>query len=362
MNVNALNQALSLPQNAVSAVKPPRVTLTVVYTDSASGQNYVISEKFMECLLDLTYRERLTDGKQEYTLNVSLADPDGFFRSNLTFDVWASLDLTVHQPVQWGMVRQINRLLPRMFISGMEMTSNKSSGTTMHLTCSSIPGRSQFRTQRSFVAYPSSDSNESSDLNPTPDNASVADDSGDDIGSENTPETAPGIAQPKRKAAGKTDLRSIAADVAKRNGLQLRYLTTVKPVIARFDAHHSQSKTLDRLCVDNNLFYSNKDGYLIIASMADVVARKPVATITCPTKLHPGGLNGQGLTSWTFSKNVEDTYGECECSYHDPTSGDAATATAIDRNQSYGTPRLIDTTLPNEFGEDEVWELDREPK
>jgi hypothetical protein len=360
----AYNQTFGVTQSMAGT---SRVELTVLYEDANGRLRTDISAQFMNCLLDLCYRERLNNGVQEYTLNVSLADATGFFRNNFAFDVWASLLITIHQPVSWGMGQTINKQLPRFFISAIEMHCDKSSGTTMHLTCSSVPPQSEFRTQKSSAAYPASESNESADQAPSEQNSSAADNSGDDIGSENIPEIAGTIKQPmtaskaKLVKAGVTDLKSISQDICKRNGWQLQYLTSINPQIARLDRHsQSSSVVLNRLCRDNNLYYGCTNGTLLVASMADVVKRQPVATLVCPGHGNPGGLNGQGLTSWTFSRNTEDIYSECECSYTDSTTGNTITATATDANQLEGAPSLIDTALPNEVGEGDVAEFDRE--
>jgi hypothetical protein len=345
----------------------PKVSLTVAYEDGEGGTRADISKHFSDCLLDLCYRERLNNCVLEYSLDCRLADPSGFFRDNLAFDTWASLQITIHQAVSWGMGRQINKQLPKFFISAIEMSSNKGSGTTMHLTCSSVPPQSQLRTQRSSVAYPGSETNEASSQSTSGENASAAENSGDDIGDENMPENPGTIKQPsnpvkaKNVKAGVTDLRSIAADVCKRNGWELSYLTSVNPQLTRFDQHsHSQSKTLDRLCADNNLMYGLTNGTLIIRSMADIVKQQPVAMLVCPAPGVPGGLNGQGMITWSFSKNTDDTYGSCECSYTDATTGATATATATDSNQPEGAPTLEDHDLPNEFGAGDLAEFERE--
>jgi len=74
----------------------------------------------------------------------------------------------------------------------------------------------------------------------------------------------------------------------------------------------------------------------------------------------PGGICNSGLTSYTFNRSCEDTYGQCTACYTDPCSGETTTAAVKDKKLPENAPTLHKDDRPYSAGDDAVDEFDRE--
>jgi hypothetical protein len=223
------------------------------------------------------------------TIDLSFADPNAQFRKS-----WSVANASeLHVTFQAG---AITRDLGKMQIKSIHITQSKGAGTVIHLSGTSIPVSSHMRLTR------------------------------------------------KTRAWTKTDLQTIAGQVAKDNKLQLRYLPKDNPKIARADQHdHSDAHMVSKLCSEHDYLMKIKDGTLTIRDYADVESAGPVGTFICPSQMTGvGGLNGKGIQNWTFSDSLEDCYAQCQTSYKDPKVGKTVQENAIDvKLAKMGAPYFI---------------------
>jgi hypothetical protein len=169
-----------------------------------------------------------------------------------------------------------------MFITAVQMHSEKSKGTTIKLTCSSIAPNTSMRLEK------------------------------------------------KSHAWAQTTVSGIAGQVASDNGWSLKYLPSTDPKIDRADQHdHSDAFMLKKICSENDFSYKVVNGVLWVRSNEDVEAQSAIGTIVCPSPTDIGGLNGSGITSWEYRENTEDcSYGSCVASVKDNKTGKTVTETA----------------------------------
>jgi hypothetical protein len=334
-----------------------------------------ISAQLQASLSSLTYKESLKDSYQSFTLDLAFADPTGFFRRTLTFDTYATLDVTISMH-NWGISSaKLNRKLPQTYINGVTVDSSKGAGTTLRLNCSSIPGDSGFRTEKNSVLYPATKlenvSQEQSGKEVSPASKATTDSgasgAGNSGGFSDEPYIAGTVAEPtKQKQAKKvkkttTTLKDAAADMAKRQGWKLKYLAKENPEITVAEQHtHSASRMLHKFVSQNDMFYGVTDKKLNVGSYKDIEQSTPVAILLAPTTGIVGGICNSGLTSYTFNRSCEDTYGQCTACYTDPCSGETATATVKDKKVPANAPTLHKDDRPYSSGDAAVDEFDRE--
>ncbi len=283
----------TLPDSIVSTLSQTRsVSVSISY----KGQD--ISSQVADCLMDLVYRESFKENVQSDSLNVKLADPEGFFRKTFSLDAYAEVTCTISL-LNWGGTGSgtSQKTLSTMYISSVRIESDKHAGTTVILKCVSIPPQSPFRLEKKST----------------------------------------GVAG----AGQTTTLKDYAQQVATQDGLQLQYLPKTNPTIQRIDQHdHSDSYMLHKLCSEQDFSFVVKNGAIWIRDMADVEALSSLGTITCPTSLLLGGWQNGGLTRWEYVETVEDIYAAAAVNVTDPTTGNTVTGTAIDPNQPSTAPTL----------------------
>jgi hypothetical protein len=347
-----------------------RVELSVIYQEEGSAR-LDISAQMQASLSSLTYKESLRDSSQSFTLDLSFADPTGFFRRTLTFDTYATLDVTISMH-NWGISSaKLNRKLPQMYINGVTVDSSKGAGTSMRLNCSSIQGDCGFRTEKNCVIYPSAEventSQEQSGKDVSPTSKATTDSAGSGDSFSDEPYIAGTVAEPtkpkqaKRIKKNTTTLKDAAGDMAKRQGWKLKYLAKENPEITVAEQHtHSASRMLHKFVSQNDMFYSVTDKKLNVVSYKDIEQSTPVAVLLAPAPGIVGGICNSGLTSYTFNRSCEDTYGQCTACYTDPYSGETVTATVKDANLPANAPTLHKDDHPYSAEEAAAEEFDRE--
>jgi hypothetical protein len=344
-----------------------RVTLSVIYQEEGMPR-LDISAQMQASLSSLTYRQSLRDSYQSFTLDLAFGDPTGFFRRTLTFDTYATLDVTISMH-NWGISSaMLNRKLPQMYINSVTVDSSKGAGTTMRLNCSSIQGDCGFRTEKNSVMYPAgkveNSTQEPGGKNVSPTSKATADSGG---GFSEEAYIASSVAEPtkqkqaKKVKANTTTLKDVAADMAKRQDWKLNYLAKENPEITVAEQHtHSASRMLYKFVSQYDYFYGVTDKRLNVGSYTDIEQSAPVAVLIAPGPGVPGGICDSGLTSYTFNRSTDDTYGQCTECYSDPCSGETTIATVKDKNLPANAPTLHKDDRPYSSDEAAVAEFDRE--
>jgi phage protein D len=231
----------------------------------------------------LTWKRAIGMNKRADTVSMQLADPDGSLRQ--TYNVIAKQQLQLQvESESWNYPGE--HLLSdatQMEIVRIEITMDKGSGQTLHIEASSIPPSSHFRLTK------------------------------------------------KSRTAVSTDLKTIAAQIAKENNWTLDYRATVNPKVA-YSCQHDQSDAawLERFCHEQDLTYKPKNGKLTIIGTQQLEAQAPVGTIVCPTSGRPGGINGHGVIHVRLFEDVEDTYAHSVVVSKDVKTGKITTGQADD--------------------------------
>ncbi len=255
-----------------------------------------VSAVVFPSLIGLDYRESYKDDQMSDMITIDLADPEGLFR--LTWTLGATKPLSLKLVMEnWNGPGSgtISKDCGTMFITAITMHSDKSKGTTIKLTCSSIAPNTSMRLEK------------------------------------------------KSHAWAQTTASAIAGQVASDNGWSLKYLPKTDPQITRADQHdHSDAYMLKKICSENDFSYKVVNGTLFVRSNEDVEAQASIGTIVCPTPTNVGGLNGSGLLSWEFRENTEDcSYADCTVSVKNNKSGKTVEGTASDPNHPGPMPHLV---------------------
>jgi len=212
-------------------------------------------------LTHLTWKRGIGQSKRADTISLQLADPDGKFRH--TYNVIAKQNIQLQvESFNWNYAGEhLISDATQMQITRIEIQMSKTGGSTLHIEASSIPPTAGFRLTK------------------------------------------------KSRSAVKTDLKTVAGQIAKDNGWSLDYRASAAPKVA-YSAQHDQSDAawLERFCREQDLAYKVKNGKLTIVGNQDLEAQTPVGTIICPTPSNPGGINGRGLLNVRLFEDVEDTY------------------------------------------------------
>jgi hypothetical protein len=280
-----------LPDSIVDALSAVRKAYPIV-----TYQGTDVSTVFQPSLTELVYKESFKDNQLSDTIEIGLADPEGLFRQTWSLATAQTIALSLVME-NWNGPGSgtIQKNCGTMYITSVQMRQDKSAGTTIRLTCSSIPPNSSFRLEK------------------------------------------------KSQAWSNTTLQAIAGQIATANALTLQWNPTTNPQIARADQHdHSDAYMLQKLCSENDFSFKVVNNVLWIRSNEDVESSGAVGTITCPTSADPGGLNGSGIIRWEFKEATEDcNYSGCTVSTKDNVTGRTVTQTTADPNQTGPGPHLV---------------------
>jgi len=261
-----------MPQG-LNRLAQPRITY--------NGQD--VSATWVAKIKHLTWKRAMGQNKRADTISIVLADPDGTFRR--TYNVIAKQQIQLQvETYNWtypGEHRMSDAT--QMEITRIEITMNKGGGSELHIEASSIPPSSGFRLGK------------------------------------------------KSRTAVKTDLKTIAEQIAKDHGWKLKYEASVNPQVA-YAVQHDQSDAawLERFCHEQDLTYKPKNGVLTIMGTQDLEAKPPVGTIVAPRPGNPGGINGHGIIQIRLLEDVEDTYAHSVLTSKDIQTGKITTGQADD--------------------------------
>jgi phage protein D len=259
-----------------------------------AGQD--VTSDWVPALLHLTWRKSVgnASAKNADSISLSLADPTGHFR--YTYDLKAKQPLRLQvESRNWNYIGE--HLLSdatEMQISRVEIEGSKDRGSVVQITALSILPSSHFRLTK------------------------------------------------KSRAVEKSDLKTVAGQVAKDNGWSLQYTASINPQIAHAEQHDQSDATfLQRFCHEHDLYFRVRNKTLIIGSMQELEKQAPKGTIVCPTPNNPGGINGKGIISWRLEEDVEDTYANCAVSSKDVKTGKVTTGIAADPDQEGATHNVV---------------------
>jgi hypothetical protein len=263
----------------------PKVTpiVTVAGTDASS---FITPN-----LLHLTYKEGIGhDGGATAmgdTVDLSFADPHGQFRRSWSANTAAEFNLTLQ-------VGNFTRQIGKMQLKSIRISQSKHRGTVIHLSATSIPVDSHVRLTK------------------------------------------------KSQAWEKTDLKTIASQIAQHNKLKLNYLPKDNPTIERADQHdHSDAFMLSKLASEHDYRMKIVNGTLTIRDSKDIESAPSVGTFICPAPNNPGGLGGKGIIDWEYQDSLEDVYTQSTVSYKDPKTGTTTQAMSSDVKIQHDAPHLV---------------------
>jgi phage protein D len=242
-----------------------------------------VSADWIPSLTHLTWKRAIGMNKRADTISIQLADPDGKFRRTYNVVAKQSIQLQV-ESYNWNYPGEhLISDATQMQITRIEIEMSKQGGSTIHIEASSIPPTSGFRLTK------------------------------------------------KSRTAVKTDLKTVASQIAKDHGWTLDYRATANPKVA-YSAQHDQSDAawLERFCHEQDLTYKPKNGKLTIVGNQDLEAQNPVGTIVCPISGSPGGINGRGIIHVRLFEDVEDTYAHSIVKSKDVKTGKITTGQADD--------------------------------
>ena len=264
-----------------------------------------VTQQFYPSLQELSYREG-TESKGD-SLELNLADPEGLFRQTFSLQAANRISLVLESS-NWNYPGEyIHHDCGTFEISRISIRQDKHSGTTVSLTANSISATSNARLER------------------------------------------------KSRAWTKTNLKTMAQQIAQDNGWQLQYQAKENPNIARTDQHdESDFVLLDRHAHEIDLFTKVKGGKLWVHSKEELERQAPVGVIICPTRDSPGGLNGVGgIISWEITETTEDIYKAAEVKWRNNKTGTTVTGTATDPKAKVG-PTLRDKYNPHSEDEEDL--------
>jgi hypothetical protein len=274
--------------------------ITIAGTDASS----VISPN----LLTLTYKEGLGhDGgctAMGDTVDLEFCDPSNQFRRSWSLANASAFNLSFQ-------VGGFTRVVAVMTVKTIKIRQSKHRGTTIALSATSVPVNSHVRLTK------------------------------------------------KSRAWEKTDLKTIATQIASDNGLTLRYLPADNPKIDRVDQHdHSDAFMLSKLCSEHDFrmkFAGEKT--LVIQDSKTIESAPPVGTFICPTAGNVGGLNGKGILDWEFCDSLEDVYSQCNLSFKDAKTGDTVEAKSVDAKMQQNAPKLNYHYFPHGPGDPQTGQI-----
>jgi hypothetical protein len=245
-------------------------------------------------LKHLTWKRAIGQDKKADTISLTLADPDGSLRA--TYNIIAKQRIKL-QVESWNWNAPGEHLMSdasEMQITRIEITISKTGGSELHMEASSIPPTSGFRLTK------------------------------------------------KSRSAVQTDLKTLAQQVAKDNGLTLDYQASVNPKIA-YSAQHDQSDAafLQKHVHEQDLTYKIKNKKLTIIGNQDLEARDAVGTIVCPSHNVPGGINNHGVLNVRLQEDVEDTYAHCVVTSKDVSTGKITSGQADDSDPNGPTHNIV---------------------
>jgi phage protein D len=113
-----------------------------------------ISSQIGASLTDLTYRECFRDKVVSHSLDLTIADPEAAFRLGFSLDPFAEVKATISQTAWNGPgTGTITKTLSTMYIRSVSMRSSKGAGTSIKISCTSIPPQAAFRLQRNSASF-----------------------------------------------------------------------------------------------------------------------------------------------------------------------------------------------------------------
>lgn len=242
-----------------------------------------VSASWVPKLKHLSWKRAIGMDKRADTVSMTLADPDGTLRQ--TYNVIAKQQLQLRvESYNWNYPGEhLISDATQMETVRIEITINKDSGSELHIEASSIPPSGNFRLTK------------------------------------------------KSRTAVKTDLKTVAAQIASDNKWSLDYRASVNPPVA-YSCQHDQSDAawLERFCHEQDLTYKPKNGVLTIIGNQDLEAQSPIGTIVCPVQGSAGGINGRGIVHVRLFEDVEDTYAHSVVTSKDVKTGKITSGQADD--------------------------------
>jgi len=245
-----------------------------------------VSADWVPCLKHLSWKRGIGMSKRSDTISMTLADPDGKFRATYNVIAKQNIELFVESK-NWNYPGEhLKSDSTQMQITRIEITMSKEGGSELHIEASSIPPTSGFRLTK------------------------------------------------KSRTAIKTDLKTVASQIAKDHNWKLDYSASVNPQVAHAVQHdQSDAAFLERFCREQDLAFKVKNGTLSIVGNQDLEAQAPVGAIVCPQKGgSPGGINGRGIIHVRLQEDVEDTYAHAVVTSKDIKTGKITTGQADDHD------------------------------
>jgi phage protein D len=270
----------------LSAVRKVSLAVTI------AGQD--VSSVLTPSLISLSYHEAVKEHAIADSMELLVADPEARFRLVSSPQTYQTIALTISVSNWAGPgTGTIQKDCGVMYISEIRFRGDKSAGTTVSISCTSIDPTTSFRLEQ------------------------------------------------QSKGWNQTTAQGVAGQIAADNGWVLKYLPASNPVSERIDQHdHSSSFALAKLCSENDFVYKIINQTLWLRSYPEIEQQAPIATIVCPSPTAIGGLNGSGITSWEIRQATEDVYGSATVAVKDNTSGQTVIQTIADPNAKQPTPRL----------------------
>jgi hypothetical protein len=244
-----------------------------------------VSSTFQPSLVDFVYKEGFGDHQMADTLEITLADPEGLFRKSWSLSTGQTVSASIIVE-NWNgpFTGTLAKPLGSMYIKSVRIQQNKSGGTTVRISCTSISPEISFRLER------------------------------------------------KTRAWTQTTVNDVVNQIATDNHLTPRYTPSTNPQMERVDQHdHSDAYMVQKISSDNDYSFKVVNNSLWVRDRHAVEQSAPVGTIICPSpQTGPGGLNGSGVESWEFIESTEDcNYSQCDLTYKDNTTGDNLSATGV---------------------------------
>jgi hypothetical protein len=256
-------------------------------------QGQDISEIVTPSLTSLTYRESFRDDQLADIAEIEIADPEAKFRLTHSFKGKQKITLSIILE-NWNASSTMRKDCGVMYLTAIEITQDKSAGTRIKLTASSINPASSFRLERKSAAW------------------------------------------------SNTTLKAIAGQIATANQFVLKWTPKDNPAVSRADQHDmSDAFLLKRLCSEHDFSFKIINQNLWIQSNEETEAQAPIGVITAPSPTYIGGLNGSGLINWEYRRDAEDVFRDCTVSVKDPKTGKTVTQSTTDPNQPGPGPKLI---------------------
>lgn len=255
-----------------------------------------VSNTFGPSLMALTYKEGFGYHQLADTMEIDLADPEGLFRKSWSLNTGQSVSASIVMENWNGAgTGTLTKDLGSMEIKSVRIEQNKHSGTTVKLSCTSIPVNIGMRLEK------------------------------------------------KSRAWTQTTVQDVVNQIAADNGLTPRYTPSKNPKMERVDQHdHSDAFMLRKIGSENDFSSKVVNKNLWVRDVREVETSTAVGTIICPTPGNPGGLNNCGIIRWEFVETTEDAnYSEADLKYKDHTTGDTSEGNAKDPNQTGLGPKLV---------------------